>query len=159
MSDSQAEPKIVVDEDWKSRVQAEKEAAARSAAGTASAEPAKEPAAESAAGSPAADQPPPKEAADAAAEPLPTASFDLLISTLAAQALTAMGKLPDPVQGHAVVRPDLAQHYIDMLGMLEKKTKGNLTRDEAAMLDDVLHHLRMTFVTTRREPAPDKGPA
>ena len=63
-----------------------------------------------------------------------------------------MGKLPDPVQGHAVVRPDLAKHYIDMLGMLEQKTKGNLTPDEAGMLDGVLHQLRMTFVTIRREP-------
>jgi hypothetical protein len=137
MSDPQAEPKIVVDEDWKSRVQAEKEAAARQDAGS---EPADQVDAEAAAG-----------------EPLPAASFELLISTLTAQALTAMGKLPDPVQGHAVVRPDLAKHYIDLLGMLEQKTKGNLTKDEAGMLDEVLHQLRMTFVTTRREAAAGKG--
>jgi nucleoid-associated protein YgaU len=137
MSDPQAEPKIVVDEDWKSRVQAEKEAAARQDAGS---EPADQVDAEAAAG-----------------EPLPAASFELLISTLTAQALTAMGKLPYPVQGHAVVRPDLAKHYIDLLGMLEQKTKGNLTKDEAGMLDEVLHQLRMTFVTTRREAAAGKG--
>lgn len=137
MSDPQAEPKIVVDEDWKSRVQAEKEAAARQDAGS---EPADQANAEAAAG-----------------EPLPAASFELLISTLTAQALTAMGKLPDPVQGHAVVRPDLAKHFIDLLGMLEQKTKGNLTKDEAGMLDEVLHQLRMTFVTTRREAAAGKG--
>jgi hypothetical protein len=135
-SDPQAEPKIVVDEDWKSRVQAEKEAAGKTAA---SSEPAG-----------------PSKTAETTAEPLPAASFELLISTLVAQALTAMGKLPDPIQGHAVVRPDLAKHYIDLLGMLEQKTKGNLTRDEAGMLDEVLHQLRMTFVTTRRETPPDK---
>jgi len=132
MSAEQEEPKIVVDEDWKSRVQAEKESAAKPAAKPAS-----------------ASEEPPEETAGGR---LPAASFELMLSTLAAQALTAMGKLPDPVQGHAVVRPDLAQHYIDMLGMLEQKTKGNLTPDEAGMLDGVLHQLRMTFVTIRREP-------
>ena len=133
MSAEQEEPKIVVDEDWKSRVQAEKESAAKPAASSA-----------------ATSEKEPDE--DAAGGRLPAASFELLLSTLAAQALTAMGKLPDPVQGHAIVRPDLAKHYIDMLGMLEQKTKGNLTQDEAGMLDGVLHQLRMTFVTIRREP-------
>lgn len=132
MSAEQEEPKIVVDEDWKSRVQAERAAAKQ------------------AANSPPADEDRPQE--QPAAGPLPPASFELLLSTLAAQSLTAMGKLPDPVQGHAVVRPDLAKHYIDMLGMLEQKTKGNLTKDEAGMLEDVLHQLRMAFVTIRREP-------
>ena len=131
MSAEQEEPKIVVDEDWKSRVRAEREAA-RSGTKAATAN---------------TEQPDPT-----AGGRLPPASFELLLSTLAAQALTAMGKLPDPVQGHAVVRPDLAQHYIDLLGMLEQKTKGNLAKDEAEMLDGLLHQLRMTFVTTRREP-------
>jgi hypothetical protein len=64
-----------------------------------------------------------------------------------------MGRLPDPVEGHPVVRPDLAKHYVDLLGMLEEKTKGNLTPEESEMLGDVLHELRMAFVMTRREPA------
>lgn len=135
MSDQQDEPKIVVDEDWKSRVRAEREAARKAKAPPT---PEEEPADEAAAGR------------------LPPASFEVLISTLMAQSLTAMGKLPDPVQGHPIVRPDLAKHYIDMLGMLEEKTKGNLTKDEAGMLDGVLHQLRMTFVTTRKEPEPQK---
>ena len=135
MSDQQEEPKIVVDEDWKSRVRAEREAARKART---SASPDAEPAGEAAAGR------------------LPPASFEVLISTLMAQALTAMGKLPDPVQGHPVVRPDLAKHYIDMLGMLEEKTKGNLTTDETGVLDDVLHQLRMTFVTTRKESEPQE---
>lgn len=135
MSDPQEEPKIVVDEDWKSRVRAEREAAKQARA---SASPEAQPADEAAAGR------------------VPPASFEVLVSTLMAQALTAMGKLPDPVQGHPVVRPDLAKHTIDTLDMLEEKTKGNLTKDEAAMLDAVLHQLRMTFVTTRKEPEPQQ---
>lgn len=131
MSDEQVEPKIVVDEDWKSRVQAEKESAATRDVNSDSV------------GEQTTEETPGGQ--------LPAASFELLLSTLAAQALTAMGKLPDPAQGHAIVRPDLAQHYIEMLGMLEQKTKGNLTKMEADMLENVLHQLRMAFVTIRRE--------
>jgi hypothetical protein len=143
MSDQQDEPKIVVDEDWKSRVRAEREAAKKAAtAASEDAQPAGETADET--------------AGEAAAGRIPPASFEVLISTFAVPALTAMGKLPDPVQGHPVVRPDFAKHYIDMLSMIEEKTKGNLTKDEAGMLDDVLHQLRMAFVTTRKEPEPQK---
>lgn len=134
MSDNQAQPKIIVDDDWKAKVQAEKAAAA------------------------AKKGPPPSEAeepADAGAERrLPPASFELLITTLATQALAAMGKFPDPVAGHPIVRPDVAKHYIDTLGILEQKTHGNLSEAEAALLTDILHELRMLFISTRG-PAPD----
>ena len=132
MSDEQVEPKIVVDEDWKSRVQAEKVSAAKQTGHS--------------------DSTDEEKSEEAAGGQVPAASFELLLSTLGAQALTAMGKLADPAQGHAVVRPDLAQHVIDMLAMLEQKTKGNLTKMEADMLENVLHQLRMAFVTIRREP-------
>ena len=147
MSDQQDEPKIVVDEDWKSRVRAEREAAKKAA--SAASEDAQ--GASEAAGGPAGGT-----AGETAVGRIPPASFDELISTFAVPALTAMGKLPDPVQGHPVVRPDLAKHYIDMLGVLEEKTRGNLTTDETEMLDGVLHQLRMAFVTTRKEPEPQK---
>ena len=130
MSDQENEPKIVVDEDWKSRVRAEREAARKAR----TAEPS---AAEPADG--------------AAAGRIPPASFEVLISTLMAQALTAMGKLPDPLQGHPVVRPDLAKHYIDMLGMLEEKTKGNLTPEEQQLLKNTLSDLRMGFVSVANQ--------
>jgi hypothetical protein len=140
MSDQQDEPKIVVDEDWKTRVRAEREAAKQATT--------------------AEDARPTGEATgEAAAGRIPPASFEVLITTFAVPALTAMGKIPDPVQGHPVVRPDLAKHYIDMLSLIEEKTKGNLTKDEAGMLDDLLHQLRMTFVTTRKEPESEKKDA
>ncbi len=134
------EPNIVVDEDWKSRVQAEKEAAAKK-------RDAEQP-----------DAPPATDDvrdADARSGPLPPASFELLVGMLWTQAVAAMGKMPDPVEGHAVVRPDVAKHYIDMLNMLEQKTKGNLTSNEAEMLSGLVHELRMMFLTIRREPASD----
>ncbi len=141
MTDSQQdEPKIVVDEDWKGQVEREKEAAEaakqdREPQTTGDAEPARE---------------------QQSTGQIPTASFGLLVSSFAAQAMTAMGQIPDPVEGHAVVRPDLAQHCIDMLGMLEEKTKGNLTPEESKMISEVLHQLRMLFVATRSEPAPEE---
>lgn len=140
MSENQQEPKLVVDEDWKSKVEAEKQAAA-------AAKPEPEP-------PPAASEKRPDHEAGGR---VPPASFALLVSSLVAQAMTAMGKAVDPLAGHAVVRPDVAKHCIDTLAMLEEKTKGNLTPDEAEMVSEVLHQLRMLFVTIRgQQPAPAK---
>jgi len=141
MTDNQQdEPKIVVDEDWKNQVKREKEAAE-----AAKQERQQQPEGE-------ADQARQQQSAGQ----IPPASFGILVSSFAAQAMTAMGQIPDPMEGHAVVRPDLAQHCIDMLGMLEGKTKGNLTPDESKMLSDVLHQLRMLFVATRKAPAQEE---
>jgi hypothetical protein len=136
--DQEHEPKIVVDEDWKGKVEREKEAA----------EVARQATQQEATGDTG-------EAQQQSAGQIPPASFGVLISSFAAQAMTAMGQIPDPVEGHAVVRPDLAKHCIDMLGMLEEKTKGNLTPEETRMLSDVLHQLRMLFVATRKAPVPE----
>lgn len=120
MSDEQKKPKIIVDDDWKERVQAEK----------------------------AALNDEPEEPAPEATEPheIPPASFPMLISSLATQALVGLGQIPDPMEGSPVVRPDLAKHHIDMLGVLADKTAGNLSAEEEKMLTDVLHDLRMMFV-------------
>jgi hypothetical protein len=120
-------PKIIVDDDWKSRAQAEKEQLQKEA------EAKKEPDGETA-------------AADQAGGPLPPASFAVLVTTLATQALAMLGQIPDP-EGKPTLQLDHAKHFIDTLGVLEEKTKGNLTSDESAMLTNVLHELRMIFVT------------
>jgi hypothetical protein len=77
---------------------------------------------------------------------LPPPSFSLLAATLGSQAMVAMGHIPDPLSGKSESRLDLAKHAIEMLAMLEQKTKGNLTPDEAAMLESILHQLRMAYV-------------
>jgi hypothetical protein len=151
MTDEQKEPKIIVDEDWKSQVQAEKEAAA--AAAEQGQSEGTEDAAEEQGQTDAKSDDAATSASSAQMGPIPAASLDVLLSTLAAQAMTAMGHLPDPVEGHPVVRPDLAKHYIDMVGMLEEKTKGNLTPDETNMIETVLHELRLIFVSTRKSEA------
>jgi len=77
---------------------------------------------------------------------LPPPSFSLLVATFGSQAMIALGKAPNPLDGKTAVQLDLAKHAIDMLSIVEEKTKGNLTADEAALLESVLHQLRLAFV-------------
>lgn len=78
---------------------------------------------------------------------LPPPDFDFLIYSLRLQAEMSLGILP---LGEAE-EPDfeLASHHIDLLAMLQEKTKGNLTDDEQLTLDTSLAELRMRFVETR----------
>ena len=82
---------------------------------------------------------------------LPPPSFSLLVTTLAGQAMLSMGALPDPVTGKREKQLDVARHFIETLAILEKKTAGNLTPDEAALLDGALHQLRLSFVEVQKE--------
>jgi hypothetical protein len=81
-----------------------------------------------------------------ALDKLPPPSFSLMVATFASQATVAFGHVPNPVDGKTEVRLDLAKHAIDMLVILDEKTKGNLSAGEAAMLESVLHQLRLAYV-------------
>jgi hypothetical protein len=82
-------------------------------------------------------------------EKLPPPSFSLLVATLGSQAMVALGQVPNPLDGKTEVRLDLARHAIEMLAILEQKTKGNLDADESRMLESVLHQLRMAFIAAK----------
>ncbi len=131
-------PKIIVDSDWKSQAQAEKE---RLASKEAASGPKKGP---KLAG--AATDAPPSQPHAHAPEELPPADFRTLVGSLATQALMYLGGFPDPETGRAMVALDLAQHYIELLAVLEKKTANNLTPDESSELSEVAHDLRLRFV-------------
>ena len=121
MSDD-ATPKIIVDDDWKSQAQAEKEKLKETA-------------------------PPAAESGDPTKGRMPEhVEFDHLLEVLVTQSLMYMGGFPDPQTGQAMVALDLAKFHIDLLGVLQEKTKGNLTEDEQAKLDGVLAELRVRFV-------------
>ncbi len=127
-------PKIQIDDDWKAQAQAEKERLTQKTANTSTAS-----ASSKTAG--------PTSASSASAAPsMPQASLATLVSTLAAQALYAMGVLPDPRSGQRMQSLDLARHHIDMLGILEEKTKGNLTADEDTMLASTVYELRTRYI-------------
>lgn len=136
-------PKIIVDDDWKTKAQEEKEQLQREAEVQKQATESGE-----AAESNATSAEP-----DTSAMPLPPASFAVLVSTLATQAMATMGQIPMP-DGKPVLQLDHAKHYIDTLAMLEDKTKGNLDADEMVMLNNVLHELRMTYVQASSQAKP-----
>jgi hypothetical protein len=93
--------------------------------------------------------PPPRAAEEAAgpAAPLPAPVFGDLVVLLGAQAGMCMGG-PPPEPGAPPMPKDLeaARHFIDLLGVLAEKTKGNLTPDEDGLLREVLTGLRLQFV-------------
>lgn len=121
--------KIIIDEDWKSRVEAEKEEAAK--------------AQQAATGTDAAQA-----AGDVADVEMPPASLELLLTTLGTEALVAMGQLPHPATGKLHAQRNQAKYLIDTIEVLRNKTKGNLTPGEQQLIDNLLHQLRMLFVQT-----------
>jgi hypothetical protein len=126
-SDSE-KPKIIVDEDWKNQVQAERDAVAKPQAGA-------------------------DEGSTAKPEdfPIPEATFSVLVTTLATQAIVALGQTPMPDEDKVVVNLRFAQHCIDTLNILAQKTKGNLTTAEDRLLSRFLHELRMLYVSVQNQ--------
>ena len=91
----------------------------------------------------------------AAGDPLDDpASFLSLIMSLASNAAASLGMMPHPVTGETGVELETAKHWIDVLGMLEKKTKGNLDPQEEKMLESLLADLRMQYVSFSSSPTP-----
>ncbi len=131
--------KIFVDEDWKSRVEAEKEEASR--------KPHAAPAPD------AAGQASPAQTEEDADPPLPPPGLLYVAGTMYMQALIGLGLVANPITGKPRVRLNQAQHAIDTLDMLRQKTEGNRTAEESAALDHILHEVRMAFVATlHRQP-------
>jgi hypothetical protein len=79
-------------------------------------------------------------------EPLPPVTFSSFVFSLSTSALMLMGEQLDPKQGVVQVNLPQAKEIIDILSMLEVKTKGNLDPDEQTMLTDMLYALRMKYV-------------
>ena len=82
------------------------------------------------------------------------ASFLSLIMSLASNAAATLGMMPHPVTGETGVDLKTAKHWIDVLGMLEQKTRGNLDPQEAQTLESLLADLRMQYVSFTSAPTP-----
>jgi len=80
------------------------------------------------------------------------ASFITLVAELAMQASLFMGEIADPESKEPIEDLNRAKYLIDELGVLEEKTKGNLTPEEGAALKNVLFDLRMNFVNKSPKP-------
>lgn len=135
--------KIIIDDDWKSQVAAEKEALKQEATN----------AQQSSTGDPATGDPATAgEATADSSRQMPPASLEMLVTTLATEAMVALGQFPNPATQEVSLNPEHASYAIDMLAMLEEKTKGNLTPAEETMFTDLLHQLRMMFIAVQQTP-------
>ena len=80
----------------------------------------------------------------------PALSFTAFVISLATTAAMHFGDLPDPVSGQpAEPNLDGAAQMIEILGLLEQKTRGNLTAEERQVLEQVLYELRLRFVEAK----------
>ena len=77
---------------------------------------------------------------------LPKIDFATFIISLNSSALVQLGVLDDPTTGEKSKNLPVAKQTIDVLGMLEEKTQGNLSADEANMLKSILYDLRLLYV-------------
>jgi hypothetical protein len=83
-------------------------------------------------------------------EAAPEITFATFVVGLSTQALVHLGELPDPHSAQPATDLAAAQQLIDIIAMLETKTRGNLDRDEQAMLEAILFELRMKYVERAR---------
>lgn len=77
---------------------------------------------------------------------LPRIDFSSFILSLYSSGLVQLGKVEDPSTGKKTVNLALAKHTIEMIAMLEEKTKGNLNEEEENLLKALLSEIRMAYV-------------
>jgi hypothetical protein len=123
VADQEHEPKLIIDSDWKSQAEAERQKLSQQAQ---------------------------EKAEQAADRELPPADIMGIVQILATQALLYMGAFPDPQTGRAMVAMDLAKFHVDLLGTLEEKTKGNLNKEEEEVVTQTAHELRLQFVEVNK---------
>ncbi len=77
--------------------------------------------------------------------------FNAFVLSLGSSAIIHMGEAPDPTTGEkAEPNLALAQQSIDLLALLQEKTRGNLTADESKFIEQMLYDLRMLFVSVKK---------
>ena len=80
---------------------------------------------------------------------LPKIDFSSFILSLYSSGLVQLGKVEDPSTGEKTAHLDLAKDTIDMIAMLEEKTRGNLTEEEKNLLKALLSEIRMAYVEAK----------
>lgn len=83
------------------------------------------------------------------------ANFTQFIGGFAVQTLVHLGKMANPMTGEMAVDLPNAKYSIDILGILQEKTQGNLTPEEDEYLSNLLRDLRMEFVAVSKNPGND----
>lgn len=91
------------------------------------------------------ETPAPDPAAQTLGEPLPPLDFSTFVLSLSTSVLMNLGLVENPVTNKTEKELPMARQTIDLLALMQEKTKGNLTKEEAKLLDDVLHELRVWY--------------
>jgi hypothetical protein len=136
---SEEKPSLHIDTDWKRQAQEEKKRLAEEEAKKAR---------ESAPAAPATAPPgagAPRATAPRGRAEMPPASFPTLVQSILTQILFYLGDLTQR-GSEPNVNLDMAKHQIDIMGVLEEKTRGNLSDEEKQLLDTALYEARMRYV-------------
>jgi Domain of unknown function (DUF1844) len=80
------------------------------------------------------------------AESPPEINFSTFVISLSTQALMHLGEIASPLTGKVETDIPVAKQMIDILGMLQEKTRGNLDSGEERLIEDILFDLRMKYV-------------
>lgn len=89
-------------------------------------------------------------------QPALPANFNSLVEMFSMQAMVALGLIPHPASNKPDRQLPLARHFIDLLGVIEQKSAGNLSGQEQALLGSTLHYLRMSYIDISRSAAPSE---
>ena len=81
---------------------------------------------------------------------LPEINFSTFLLSLNASALVNLGLIENPATGKIEKMLTMAKQTIDIMGMLEEKTSGNLTTDEEGLLKNILYELRLNYVKQKK---------
>ncbi len=90
-----------------------------------------------------------KDKGQARKDAMPKIDFSSFILSLYSSGLVQLGKVEDPSTGKVVKNLEMAKHTIDMIAMLQEKTRGNLVTDEENLLKALLAELRMAYVESK----------
>jgi Domain of unknown function (DUF1844). len=82
--------------------------------------------------------------------PMPKVTFTTFILSLASSGLVQLGEVPDPETGAVGENILMAKHTIDILTMLQSKTKACLDAEESQLLEGLLYELRMKYVLKKK---------
>jgi hypothetical protein len=80
------------------------------------------------------------------ADKLPQIDFGTFVMSLASSVLVHLGEIKHPERADDERNLPLAKQTIDILGMLQEKTRGNLSREESELIENLLYDLRMKYV-------------
>ncbi len=96
------------------------------------------------------ESPPAEETKTASNEALPAINFPTFVISLSTQALMHLGEIPNPLTGKVEKEIQAAKQTIDILCLMQEKTRGNLDQGEDKLMEEVLYDLRMKYVEAVR---------